>query len=57
MIYLGNVLSYSVYQNYEVAFNDTSCTSQQTNGKKEITLVTCNNRNNKRIIVKAIEKH
>ena len=52
----GNSLDYVVYKKYEVHENDTSCTSQNTNGRKEITLITCNNFNNKRIIVKAVEK-
>ena len=34
---------------------DTSCTSQDTNGNKEITLVTCNNFNGNRLIIKAKE--
>ena len=40
---------------YEIEKNDMSCTSQNTNGKKEITLITCNNSNKKRFIVKARE--
>ncbi len=53
---LGNKVSYEVYKNYETDFNDLSCTSQDTNGKIEITLVTCNNIKNKRRIVKASKK-
>ena len=33
--------------------NDTSCTSQETSGNKELTLVTCNNLNGNRLIVEA----
>lgn len=51
----NNCISYYVYDKFESLINDTSCTSQNTNGKKEITLVTCNNINKKRIIVKAKE--
>lgn len=48
-------ISYSIYEKYETSGNDTSCTSQNTKGKKEITLVTCNNVNRNRLIVKAKE--
>ena len=40
---------------FETFYNDTTCTDQNTNGKKEVTLVTCNNSNGNRIIVKARE--
>lgn len=46
---------YKVYAVYEIEKTDMSCTSQETNGKKEITLITCNNINKKRLIVKASE--
>ena len=49
-------ITYSVYQKYEISIKDTSCTSQNTNGQKEITLVTCNNINKNRLIIKAREK-
>ena len=52
----GEKQEYIVIENFEIEFNDTSPTSQDTNGKKELTLVTCNNVNNKRIIVKAVKK-
>ena len=47
------LIKYYVYDKYETNKTDTSCTSQDTNGKKEITLVTCNNFNGNRLIVKA----
>ena len=46
---------YEVYDMYEIEKNDMNCTSQETNGKKEITLITCNNINKKRFIIKARE--
>ena len=49
----GNTLRYSVYNKYEVIPEDLSCTSQLTNGRKEITLITCTNDSKKRVIVKA----
>lgn len=51
----GEKQEYFVTNNFETEFNDISCTSQDTEGKQELTLVTCNNANNKRIIVKAIK--
>lgn len=48
----GNVLTYTIYRKYEASSDDLSCT-KQTKNVKEITLVTCNNRNGNRIIIKA----
>lgn len=50
----GNV-EYEVYNIYTVIPEDVSCISQDTNGKKEVTLITCTNDSKKRIIVKARE--
>jgi LPXTG-site transpeptidase (sortase) family protein len=52
----GNKQEYVVYKNYETDASDVSCTSQNTNGKREITLITCNNIKTQRRIVKAREK-
>lgn len=49
----GTTLRYSVYDKFEVAPENLSCTSQLTNGKKEITLITCTNDSKMRVIVKA----
>lgn len=51
----GRTLKYSVYDKYEVSPDDTSCTSQLTDGRKEITLITCTNDSKLRVIVKAKE--
>lgn len=51
----GRILKYSVYDKYLVDPTDVSCTSQRTNGKKEITLITCTNDSSQRVIVKARE--
>ena len=51
----GNVVTYSVYDKYTVDPEDTSCTSQLTNGKKELTLITCKEYGTKRLVVKAKE--
>ncbi len=49
----GRTLRYSIYNKYEVIPEDLSCTSQLTNGKKEITLITCTDDSKMRVIVKA----
>lgn len=49
----GKTLRYSVYSKFEVVPEDLSCTSQLTNGNKEITLITCTNDSKMRVIVKA----
>ena len=49
----GKTLRYSVYNKYEVVPEDLSCTSQLTNGQREITLITCTNDSKMRVIVKA----
>lgn len=46
---------YYIYDKFEIAKSDTSCTNQNTNQKKEITLVTCNNINKNRLVLKAKE--
>ena len=51
----NSLIIYYVYDKYETDKNDTTCTSQNTYGKKEITLITCNNFNGNRLIIKAKE--
>ena len=51
----GQTINYRVYNKYEVEPTDVSCTSQLTNGNKEITLITCTNDSRMRVIVKARE--
>ncbi len=51
----GRTIKYSVYDKYLVDPSDVSCTSQRTNGAKEITLITCTNDSSQRVIVKAKE--
>ena len=51
----GKTINYRVYNKYEVDPTDVSCTSQLTNGNKEITLITCTNDSQRRVIVKARE--
>ncbi len=48
----GKEMTYYVYDKYEINDNDMSCTSQETNGKIELTLITCTSKKNKRLVVK-----
>ena len=48
----GNTLTYQVYNKYVVEPTDTRCTSQLTNGRKELTLITCTNGGKQRLVVK-----
>lgn len=52
---LGNVVTYSVYNKYVIEPTDLSCTSQLTDGKRELTLITCTNYGQDRLVVKARE--
>ncbi len=52
----GRRLTYVVYDKYTVDPENVDCTSQLTNGMKEVTLITCTNDSSKRVIVKAREK-
>lgn len=51
----GKKLEYKVYNIYNVNENDLSCTSQDTNGKKEVTLITCTKSKKKRLVIKCVE--
>jgi len=48
----GKTLKYEAYDIYTVDPSDTRCTSQLTQGKKEVTLITCTNDAKQRVIVK-----
>lgn len=45
-------MTYYVYDKYEINDNDMSCTSQETNGQIELTLITCTSKKEKRLVVK-----
>ncbi len=49
----NKTVQYSVYDKYIVDPNDTACTTQNTNGNTEITIITCTNNGENRVIVKA----
>lgn len=49
----NTTVDYYVYDKFTVTDKDIDCTSQVTDGKTELTLITCTNDGSKRIIVKA----
>lgn len=51
----GKKLEYQVYDKYVVDPEDVACTSQITNGLKEMTLITCTEQGKRRLIVKCRE--
>lgn len=53
----GEKIEYQVYDVYKVLPENVECLSQETNSKKEITLITCTNDSKKRIIIKARERN
>lgn len=50
----GEKFEYSVYRTYETESEDLTPLATNFISKKELTLVTCNNKNKKRFIVKAL---
>lgn len=52
----GRTITYIVSEKKVIEPTDVSCTSQLTNGKKKITLITCTNSGSKRLIVQGYEK-
>ena len=52
----GQMVNYYVTEKFEIENNDFSCTTQETNGEKWLTLMTCNSIKGTRIIVRAIAK-
>ena len=51
----GKAIDYKIYNKKEVPATDTSCTNQNTNGKREVTLITCNTLNGNRVIFQCFE--
>ena len=51
----GRTVKYTVYNKYTVTEEDMSPTSPLTNGRKDITLITCTDDSKERVIVKATE--
>ena len=48
-------VEYEIYNIYTVVPEDVSCLSQNTEGRKEVTLITCTNDSKRRIIIKSRE--
>ena len=51
----GRKVSYKVYNIFIVEPSDVACTSQLTNGKREMTLITCAEGGRRRLVVKCRE--
>ena len=51
----GKTIKYTVYNKFIVDPDDVACTSQRTNGKREVTLITCSSNLKQRLVVKARE--
>lgn len=51
----GRSVTYEVYENYQTSPKDVSSLSQETEGDRELTLITCTAGAIKRVIVKAVE--
>lgn len=51
----GKTVLYEVYDKKVVEPTDTRCTSQLTNGRRELTLITCTNHGKQRLVVKLRE--
>ena len=51
----GRKIDYAIYDSYVVEPENVSATSQKTDGKREVTRITCTNDSQKRVIVKARE--
>ena len=49
----NNVTHYYVYDKFESSEKDTSCINQDVHTLKELTLITCNNLNKNRLIIKS----
>lgn len=51
----NGTIKYKIYDKYKVQPNQTYGLSQRTNGKREVTLITCCNYSDERLIIKARE--
>lgn len=52
----NGIVEYKIYDIYKVKPQNTEPLSQQTKGKRELTLVTCVNYSKNRLVIKAAEK-
>lgn len=51
----GKTIQYKVYDKYLVDPTNVECTSQRTDGKRELTLITCNSTGKQRHVIKCRE--
>ena len=52
----GKTIKYVVSEKYVIEPTDVKCTSQLTNGRKQVTLITCSNSGSKRLVVQGYEQ-
>lgn len=52
----GRTVRYVVSEKYNIEPDDTNCTSQLTNGRRKITLITCSYSGSKRLVVQGYEQ-
>ncbi len=52
----GKTITYKVYEIFETSPNDTAHYNRETNGKAELSLSTCTDDGNNRLVIKAREK-
>ncbi|MDO5557688.1 MAG: sortase [Clostridia bacterium] len=52
----NRTVKYEIFNKYVVEPNDTSCTTQLTDKKRELTLITCTNYGKQRLVIKAREQ-
>lgn len=51
----GKKVTYIIYDKYIIDPSDVACTSQLTQGKREVTLITCTNDSKQRYVIKSRE--
>ena len=52
----GRTVTYIVSDKYTIDPTDVNCTSQLTNGRRKLTLITCSNSGSKRLVVQGYEQ-
>lgn len=52
----GRTVKYVISDKYIIEPSDVQCTSQLTNGRRQITLITCSNSGSKRLVVQGYEQ-
>ena len=52
----GRTVTYIVSDKYTIDPTDVNCTSQLTNGRRKLTLITCSNSGSKRLVIQGYEQ-